>query len=817
MLNGGIASATAVGAGANANITSGGTLLNASVAPGGVELILSGGSAGASVVGGIEAVSNGGSAIDAAILGGGVEFVFGGGQTEGVVVSSGGLQVVSAAAVANDTLILSGGEQDVLAGGIAINATVADGGLQVVSSGGIADGTVLLAAGQPSSAAARGAGGAAVLSGGAAILPIGALELAFGTANDTTIEGGTLELAVGGSLGGAAVLFDGPSGVLKIDGAAAPANLISGFAGADAIDLAGITFDSTGSLSLSAGNMLVLSEGGQSYTLDFDPAQSFAEATFAFAADSGGGTRIFLAGPTVSAGNPETVSSGQTLQNITVLPGGIVVFFGTGEGTTISAGQSFVESGGSTNGTILQAGGDEFVELGGSTSGTLIADGSQEVFGLAVGTVISGVNARVDLYAGGTTLGTIVSSGVELVIGTASGTIDLRGGFDFVYGSAVETVASGGEEFIEVGAVASGTVVLSSGAQVVYGSANATVLNSGGTAYFLAGSIVSGSIVNSGLAVTIGTVTATVVASGSFDFVEPGGVALGAVLNGGDQYVESGGVATGTVIGNGGTQVDFGLGSGTVINSGGFQYVYPGGTASGTVVNQGGVDNIFVGLAVGTVDHSGGRISSIRGSRATPSCRRAGRSLSSLAAPRWRRWSAGRGPRRMWSAARHRIRYWSRAECRSSRRGRARTTPRPTPAATSLSPGPRRGDDLGRHGRDRRRRDRQDSLRHRWPVEARRRAAFLGHGGRVRQPRADRPQGHRLRRQHDVWLPGSRQQPERHADRRRRHSYRQPDPPRPIRRGPVPPRPRRRWRNPGLRYADQRFRRPRRTDCMTLR
>ena len=556
--------------------------------------------AGLNVPGGSEEIVElGGSAIATDLSGGALELQ-GGGTASALVVDSGGSADEFGSAFA--TIVNNGGAETIQSGGVASSTTVSGGGVEIVSAGGTASGTLLLAGSALTSGISLRGG--SEISGHVGILSIAAEQLVYGTAISTIIDGGTVVLEIGGSLGSSAITFAG-SGTLQILGSATPANVISGFAPGDLIDLPAVAYDSNGTLTLLSGNTLALSAGGKVYDFDFDPAQSFAGEQFGFAADSGGGTEIALTGASVGAGQVATIGAGQQGFGIDVLSGGIGVVFGTETGGSVGfAGQEYAESGGITSALTVLSGADEFIEAGGTASGSVDL-GSQEIYGVAAGTVIS-AGGRIDLFSGGMTVATVVSNGVELVNGLARDTVDIAGGFDFVYGAAVGTILSGGEEYIEAGATASGTVA-NSGAQVVYGTAEETLLIGGGTAYFLAGSTASGITVSNGLAVIVGLATSTEVASGSFDFVEPGGAAVGTVLSGGDEFIEPGAVTTGTVVGNGATQVDYGVTSGTVINAGGFEYVYPGGTASGTVVNSGGVDNIFVGFAVGTVDNSGGK------------------------------------------------------------------------------------------------------------------------------------------------------------------------------------------------------------------
>ena len=152
-----------------------------------------------------------------------------------------------------------------LSGGAASGTAIGFGGMQTVSSGGTDFGTTV------------GSGGSELVMSG-------------GTAANAVIAGGTLEIADGGKLAGA-VDFAG-SGTLKIDGAAMPAATVSGFGVGQTIDLTGVAYDGAGSATLAAGNVLQVSEGGQTYSLALDPTQNYAGHGFALANDGHGGTKI---------------------------------------------------------------------------------------------------------------------------------------------------------------------------------------------------------------------------------------------------------------------------------------------------------------------------------------------------------------------------------------------------------------------------------------------------------------------------------------------------------------------------------------------
>ncbi|WP_146089997.1 Hint domain-containing protein, partial [Rhodoblastus sphagnicola] len=105
------------------------------------------------------------------------------------------------------------------------------------------------------------------------------------------LEGGTLELASSGAAGAGALTFVNDA-KLVIDGTAMPANLISGFAAGDVIDLTGVAFtDETATLDSS--DALHFTENGQTYTLQFDAAA--AGLSFSATSDGAAGTDITVA------------------------------------------------------------------------------------------------------------------------------------------------------------------------------------------------------------------------------------------------------------------------------------------------------------------------------------------------------------------------------------------------------------------------------------------------------------------------------------------------------------------------------------------
>jgi autotransporter passenger strand-loop-strand repeat protein/autotransporter-associated beta strand protein len=629
--SGGVVSSTVVSSGGYEEIYSGGVASGTVVSNGGVEAVQFGGVVNGTVVdgGGNESVY--GIASGTIVSSGGALFSYSGGVASGTVLSSGGVVIVYNGGVASGTVISSGDQENVGSAGTASDATVDSGGTLTVFDGGTLTGNIInngtLAFdlyGSDTFAGTLTGSGSLAVSGGSTLVMSGGDRFT----GDATISDGTLELGSATAVGTGPITFAaGSEDPLRIDGTTMPANVISGFTAGDTVDLPGVTFSSGASATLGAGNVVTITDGGNSYQLDFDPNQSFAE-TFVVYADGSGGAELGLNVPPVLS-SVYTVASGQSVSDVTVVNGGdLILSGGTASDTIVSSGGTLdVLSGGLADPTIIYAFGQEVVSAGGIDNGALISGGDQDVYGSAVGaTVFAGAQF---LFQGVQ----IVESG-----GVASGTVVNSDGVQYVYGSASGTVvSSGGNEYIESGGVASGTVVKSGGSEdVVYGGvASGTVVSSGGTidlpltsAYGVWSPIVTtvvidGVTIQSGAIVDLtidqgGSISGFIVASGGNESIDSGGVAGGTVISSdGSESVSSGGIANGTVVGSGGDEYVFygGVASGTVVSSGGQQFVensppFPFGSGVGTAIDTvigSGARQYVYGSASGTVVSSGGQ------------------------------------------------------------------------------------------------------------------------------------------------------------------------------------------------------------------
>lgn len=132
-------------------------------------------------------------------------------------------------------------------------------------------------------------GGSLVVNGAGVVTLNGNNSFTGGTTIDT---GSTLEIGATGTAGSGAITFSGSSDTLKLDGTTMPSNTLNGFAAGDRIDLAGIAFDNTGSVSLIGGNELQITENSHTYDLQLNPAQSFGGDFFHIANDGNNGSMI---------------------------------------------------------------------------------------------------------------------------------------------------------------------------------------------------------------------------------------------------------------------------------------------------------------------------------------------------------------------------------------------------------------------------------------------------------------------------------------------------------------------------------------------
>ncbi|MDO9299065.1 hypothetical protein [Bradyrhizobium sp.] len=254
--------------------------------------------------------------------------------------------------------------------------------------------------------------------------------------------------------------------------------------------------------------------------------------------------------------------------------------------------------------------GDDTLELSGTGSGGL--GGATNVEKLVVQggvwTVLDASNFSEAMVESGATLiaygngtdTTVAQGGTHYVWGTATGSAVSGQQIVGPGAAASETaIASGGLQIVHTGGVSNGAIV--AGDQAIYGSADQTTIGDGGTQAVYAGGTASGTTVNAG-----GT---------QIDW----GVVSGTIVNGGTQYVW--GTATGTTVVSGLQQVgNGGTADAAIVNGGGEQIVHGGGVSNGaivagdqtvygsadqTTIGDGGLQSVY-GSATGTMVEAGG-------------------------------------------------------------------------------------------------------------------------------------------------------------------------------------------------------------------
>src|SRR5262249_11021944 len=149
--------------------------------------------------------------------------------------------------------------------------------------------------------------------------------------------------------------FAGGNATLRIDGTSMPANTIDGFAIGDTVDLAGVSFASLQSAHLGANNVLQITAGGTTYSLQFDPGQSFFGENFNLDPDGGSGLQIDL------INHLSAVIAGQTVTNRVLTAGNLLQVLGSAVGTTMNGGEQDVVAGGVAINSIVNNGGVQFI------------------------------------------------------------------------------------------------------------------------------------------------------------------------------------------------------------------------------------------------------------------------------------------------------------------------------------------------------------------------------------------------------------------------------------------------------------------------
>jgi autotransporter passenger strand-loop-strand repeat protein len=372
-------------------------------------------------------VSSGQTSNGLIVLGGGMLDVVSGGTISNTI-DSGGVDNVSSGGLATGTTVSSSGGQIVL-GGTASGTTVSNGGFTEVLSGGVDIDTTILSGGSARVSSGETIGGATNVGGGTLSLPDGAIvqgtlvdngaaifnlatsgsvAAALSGSGSLVAEGGGRLVTSGGAAftgtraigGGGPIAFAGANATLRIDGTTMPADVISGLAAGDTIDLAGVCFVAGGRAGRAAGNVLQVVGGGQTHSLQLDPAENFSGDSFRVSSDGSGGTDISLnQGFSINITCDSSVTTASSAAAIEAAVAPAVQFY---ESTSTNPSTLNIDTGfGETNGSPIST--SALAESG----GTLIVSSG----GTVINTVDSG---DIDIVsAGGTATGTTTSTMVH--------------------------------------------------------------------------------------------------------------------------------------------------------------------------------------------------------------------------------------------------------------------------------------------------------------------------------------------------------------------------------------------------------------------
>jgi hypothetical protein len=411
-----------------------------------------------------------------------------------------------------------------------------------------------------------------------------------------TLAAGTLELGNAQAAGTGGVTFATDGTTIIMNGTTLPANVLTGFAPTDTIDLADIAYDPNGTATLNATtDVLTLTEHGQTYALNFDASvngQHFQLASYG----NGAGTEIEVTGllPTINGlGGTSYVNTGST----TDLPFAGVTIGDANLGgpidtlrITLSDPHASLNPGTSTTGATFTSAGNGSYTLTGTATGitnvlhalTLNAPSitrSLEALNVSLaldssagpGTVTAA--ARVDIVGPGLGRTYGYSGQIESFTASVSGIYNITA--DGAQGGG-NYRATGG-----LGAMAGGEIYLAAGTEleIVTGGAGAPGNLTG------AGTISSGGGGGGGSFVIETATAAGQLAAPLLLVVAGGGGGAGQTSGGGGLSLGSGGRGLGFIYGAGGAEGAPGFASENSFGGGGGGFT---GGESGNLIESGG-------------------------------------------------------------------------------------------------------------------------------------------------------------------------------------------------------------------------------------
>jgi autotransporter passenger strand-loop-strand repeat protein len=477
----------------------------------------------------------------------------------------------------------------IVSGGTALDTTVFSGGIDLIQAGGIGIDTI-------------------VSTGGTEFLYSG------GVASDTTVSAGGQQIVSGGTSISAAVAAGGVVQTVNSDGVfgiASGATIVNGGSLLDSGRAIDTTISSGGIVTVFASGTAIGTDVAAGGTLVIMPyamvsgtiAQSGADVISADVLISNGyGTPVLsfgerLSGGTISSGYTETVYSGGSTVGTTIASGGQVYILDGGVTTaTAIASGGFVEVqfGGLTVGAIVESGGDQYIASGGTAHQTQVqAGGEVTISGFAELMSLDGAaNVR-----GGTALFTSIGAfGVlSAMFGTVSRTTIGSGGellVEYDGKAQTTTVESGGVALFLTSAAGDQVTVQAGGtlvAQAGIGAIPGVTSAAGAQVFISTGVIVLDNTVL--VSATSGTLSGLVLSSALVE-VRSGATTQAFVLSGGEEYVSAGGVDSASQIGDG-SYYYYGFAEPP------YEAVYDGGRVINDVIDGGSLEIASGGIAQG--------------------------------------------------------------------------------------------------------------------------------------------------------------------------------------------------------------------------
>ena len=341
-----------------------------------------------------------------------------------------------------------------------------------------------------------------------------------------------------------------------------------------------------------------------------------------------------------------TVSAGETVSNLTVLPSCSLSVYGKANNTIINGGSLYTYSGSVVTGVTDNNAGNIYASGGTLSDVTVNSAGNIGVAGGTLSNVT--INSAGHLNASGGTLSdvTVNNTGsayftnagtnvTNLKLNSASATLDnsataigsiiSSGGKEYISTGSIDSAAKisyGGQQFISgrygAFAFARDTTIYAGATQTVYDwGRTENVILSGGTLNVSAGgginndvNFISGGTVN----VYSGAGVSTTIDNGGKEYVYNGGWTNNTIVRNGFQYVMSGGVVSTTTVDDNGivTVNSNGTAKDITVNDGG-EIRVSGGTVDTASINNNGIVDINGGTINNATIEYGGILNIVSG------------------------------------------------------------------------------------------------------------------------------------------------------------------------------------------------------------